>query len=69
MNPDSTTDGTITLDEKEKTYTWVAAWGTWVGRYRIDGDKLTMAGWRGQTPPDELQPGPRVEYDVLSRVK
>ena len=69
FRPDGTTDGTITLDEKEKTYTWDAAWGTWVGRYRIDGDKLTMVGWRGQVPPDELKPGPRVEYDVLSRAK
>lgn len=67
--PESVTDSTITLDEKEKTYSWETTWGTWVGRYRIEKKTLVMAGRRGQVPPAELKPGPTHEYDVLTRDK
>lgn len=62
-------DGTITLDEKAKTYSWKMPWGTWAGRYRLDGDRLVMSAVGGDKPPADLQPGPAVEYDILSRPK
>lgn len=61
---------TLTLDEKEKTYTWEASWGTWVGRYKLDGDTFSRASVRKGSPlPDKVEPGPKVEYSVYTRAK
>lgn len=65
--PESVTDTTITLDEKEKTYKWETTWGVWVGRYSIDGKTLVMTGRRGNVLPPDLKPGPTHEYDLLTR--
>lgn len=61
---------TLTLDEKAKTYTWEASWGTWIGRYKLDGDTFTRVSVKKDKPlPDEIAPGPLVEYSVFTRVK
>lgn len=61
---------TLTLDEKAKTYTWEASWGTWVGRYKLDGDTFTrISVKKGQPLPDEIAPGPQVEYSRATRGK
>lgn len=59
---------TMTLDEKAKSYTWVAPWGTWNGRYKLDGDTLTLCSVpKGKPMPEEVAPGDAVEYSVLTR--
>ena len=60
----------LTLDEKAKTFTWEASWGTWHGRYKLDGDTLTRASVKKDKPlPDDLAPGKTVEYSVYKRAK
>jgi uncharacterized protein (TIGR03067 family) len=58
----------ITLNEKEKTYTWEAPWGTWVGRYQIDKDTLVMSAVnKGKELPTDVKPNDKSEYTLLKR--